>query len=186
MKQHIYIKNMVCLRCKHAVEGVFKSLGVEVLNLNLGDVLVREIDGQTYLELEKRLKALGFEIMKNEDDILVEQIKTIILETLADRPNDTRHIPDLLSRIPKSYSILSKLFSRTMGITIENYVIRLKIEKVKELLQLGQLQFSEIADVLGYTSGSHLARQFKNQTGMSMTDFKNLQNGERKNFDKIV
>ena len=86
----------------------------------------------------------------------------------------------------KSYSTLSKLFSKTEGITIEKYEINLKVEKVKELIQLGQLNFSEIAYSLDYNNSSHLARQFKKITGMSMTEFKNLQNWDRKSIDQIV
>jgi len=92
----------------------------------------------------------------------------------------------LTKRFNKSYSALSKLFSRNEGITIEKYEINLKIEKVKELIQLGQLNFSQIAYSLNYNNSSHLARQFKNVTGMSMTVFKNLQKWNRKPLDQIV
>ena len=86
----------------------------------------------------------------------------------------------------KSFSALSKLFSKREGITIEKYLINLKIEKVKELIQLGQLNFSEIAYSLNYNNSSHLSKQFKSNTGMSMSDYKNLQNWDRKPLDGIV
>jgi len=86
----------------------------------------------------------------------------------------------------KSYSTLSKTFSKSEGITLEKYLINLKIEKVKELIQLNQLNFSEIAYGLNYKNSSHLAKQFKLVTGMSMTDYKNLQDWDRKTLDKIV
>ena len=81
---------------------------------------------------------------------------------------------------------MSKLFSKTEGMTIEKYEINLKIEKVKELIQLGQLNFSEIAYILNYNNSGHLAKQFKNVTGMSMTEFKNLHKWNRKSLDQIV
>jgi AraC-like DNA-binding protein len=86
----------------------------------------------------------------------------------------------------KSYSILSKTFSKSEGITLEKYFINLKIEKVKEYIQLQELNFSEIAYSLNYKNSSHLAKQFKQVTGMSMTDFKNLQIDNRKPLDEIV
>ena len=89
-------------------------------------------------------------------------------------------------RFDKSYSVLSKIFSKTEGVTIEKYEILLKIEKIKEMIQLGQLNFSEIAYSLNYKSSSHLARQFKTVSGMSMSDYKNLQKWNRQEHDQIV
>ena len=92
----------------------------------------------------------------------------------------------LSKRLNKEYSVLSKLFSKLEGVTIERYYIHLKIEKAKELIQLQQLNFSEIAYSLNYKSSSHLASQFKSMTGMSMSDYKNSQQWGRKPLDQIV
>lgn len=86
----------------------------------------------------------------------------------------------------RDYSVISKLFSSNEGLTIEKYFIRLKIEKAKEYIQMGNLSFSEIAYTLNYKSGSHLAKQFKTITGMSMSNFKNLQLWDRQPLDRIV
>ena len=92
----------------------------------------------------------------------------------------------LSKRFDKSYSVLSKLFSKREGITIEKYEIQLKIEKVKELIQHQEYNFSEIAFSLNYNNSSHLSKQFKSITGMSMTEYKKLQDWNRKALDQIV
>ena len=178
---------MVCDRCKASVNQLLVSLNVAVYTLNLGDVVVEQLDDKTHAIVKAKLKQTGFELIESEDDVLIERIKTIIIKNLDDAAYSNLKISELLTqKIPRDYSVLSKLFSKHMGITIEKYVIQLKIEKVKELLQLGQLQFSEIADVLGYTSSSHLANQFKSVTGLSMSAFKSLQQWDRKTIDKII
>ncbi|WP_434036532.1 helix-turn-helix domain-containing protein [Formosa sp. 4Alg 33] len=187
IKQHLYIKNMVCDRCKASVKQLLEALQISVYALHLGDVVVGPIAAETYPILKKKLQNIGFELITSEDDVLIEQIKTVLIETLDVSENQNMKISELLTqKIPKDYSVLSKFFSKRMGITIEKYVIQLKIEKVKELLQLGQLQFTEIADSLGYTSSSHLANQFKSITGMSMSDYKASQQWDRKTIDKII
>ena len=100
--------------------------------------------------------------------------------------NDNTIVTYLENEIGKSYTTLSKTFSKNEGITIEKYYINLKIEKVKELIQMQKLNFSEIAYTLNYKNSSHLAKQFKQITGMSMTDYKSLQIDTRKTLDKIV
>ncbi len=178
---------MVCDRCKASVNQLLVSMNVPVYALSLGDVIVEQMDNETHVALKDKLKQTGFELIESEDDVLIEQIKTIIIENLEDEDSPILKVSELLTgKIPKDYSVLSKLFSKRMGITIEKYVIQLKIEKVKEFLQLGQLQFSEIADCLSYTSSSHLANQFKSVTGMSMSDYKSLQQWDRKTIDKII
>ncbi|WP_299781907.1 helix-turn-helix transcriptional regulator [uncultured Formosa sp.] len=187
MKQHIFIKNMVCERCKQSVTAQLAAMDIPLYKLTLGDVVIEEIDAKTYAALKANLHEKGFELIKSEDDILIEQVKTALIEVL-DAPLEVYvNISEVLTkRISKDYSAISKLFSKTMGITIEKYFIQLKIEKVKELLQLGQLQFTEIAQVLGYTSSSHLAHQFKTITGMSMSTYKASEQWNRKTIDKII
>jgi len=127
----------------------------------------------------------GFEIIQEETEVLIEEIKIALIKKIENQDNANLSA-FLTKRFNKSYSALSKLFSKTEGVTIEKYEINLKIEKVKELIQLGQLNFSQIAYSLDYNNSSHLARQFKNITGMSMTVFKNLQKWDRKPIDQIV
>ena len=92
----------------------------------------------------------------------------------------------LAAELHRDYKMLSKIFSKKENITIEKYFIKLKIERVKELIQLQQLVFSDIAYLLDYSSVNHLSRQFKNVTGLSMTDYKNSQIWERSFLDEII
>jgi AraC-like DNA-binding protein len=185
MNQTLHIKNMVCDRCKSTVLRELDTLGYHIESVELGQVV---IIGDTAIEnskLEERLGKHGFEIIKEKNELLIEEIKIALIKKIENQVNENLS-SFLAQKLNKSYSALSKIFSKTKGITIEKYEINLKIEKVKELIQLDQLNFSEIAYSLDYNNSSHLARQFKGVTGMSMTEFKNLQKWDRKSIDQIV
>ena len=185
MVKDFYIKNMVCDRCKSTVLRELEELGCDIKTVELGQIVLNKKTGIQTLELEKVLSKHGFEIIKDETEILIEEIKIALIKKIENQ--DNANLSSFLTkRFNKSYSALSKLFSKTEGVTIEKYEINLKIEKVKEMIQLRQLNFSEIAYSLNYNNSSHLARQFKNVTGMSMTTFKNLQKWNRKSIDQIV
>lgn len=185
MKTTLYIKNMVCNRCKATVKRELDALGYNIVSLKLGKVVLNESTPKDSSILEDNLKGHGFEIIKEETDVLIEEIKIALIKKIENQ--DYVNISSYLAKnFNKSYSALSKLFSKTEGMTIEKYEINLKIEKVKEYMQLGELNFSEIAYSLNYASSSHLARQFKNITGMSMTEYKKLQQWDRKTLDQIV
>lgn len=185
MSHVLYIKNMVCNRCKMTILKLLNDEGIEVDSIQLGKIVVKDQPNIDDVKLEKQLNALGFELIKDPTKTLVEKIKVNLIEHIE--KNDTNVIlAKLESEIGKSYSILSKTFSKSEGITLEKYFINLKIEKVKEYIQLHELNFSEIAYVLNYKNSSHLAKQFKQITGMSMTDFKNLQDCKRTPLDKII
>ena len=182
----MHIKNMVYNRCIATVLHEFNVLGFNVNSIQLGEVDFEAVEDLTKLtELEKALKLHGFEIIKQESKTLIEAIKIALLKKLESDNTDT--LSSFLSKIfSRPYSGLSKIYSKSEGVTIEKYEIQLKIEKVKELIQLGQLNFSEIAYTLNYKTSSHLARQFKAITGMSMSDYKSLQDWDRKSLDQIV
>lgn len=185
MKTTLYIKNMVCNRCKTMVLHLFKEYGFEVESIELGQVSIKENNINKFSELEIALKENGFEVIKDETEVLIEELKIKLIEKLEHQ--EVSNLSIFLSRtFNKSYSIISKIFSQHEDITLEKYLIHLKIEKVKECIQLGELNFSEIAYNLNYASSSHLARQFKNITGTSMTEYKRLQHWSRKTLDQIV
>ena len=186
MSQILHIKNMVCNRCISTVLQEFNGLNLNVKSIELGQVEFEKTEDQKKLgKLEVALNAHGFEIIREESKTLLEAIKIALVLKLES--DSTENLSNFLSnRFDKSYSVLSKIFSKTEGITIEKYEIQLKIEKVKELIQYQQLNFSEIAYDLNYKSSSHLARQFKSMTGMSMSDYKHLQKWDRQKLDQIV
>lgn len=176
---------MVCDRCKSTVSNELNVLGYNIKTLELGEIVLYENITLVGSKLEESLNKHGFEIIKDESELLIEQIKIALIKKIESQ-NRVNISVFLTDKFNKSYSSLSKLFSKTEGSTIEKHEIKLKIEKVKELVQLGQLNFSQIAYSLDYNNSSHLARQFKNVTGMSMTVFKKMQINYRKPLDQIV
>ncbi len=186
MNQILHIKNMVCNRCISTVLQEFNVLELNVKSIELGLVEFEAMEDLTKLEkLETALKLHGFEIIREESKTLIEAIKIALVKKLE--TDNADNLTSFLSkRFDKSYSVLSKLFSKREGITIEKYEIQLKIEKVKELIQHQEYNFSEIAFSLNYNNSSHLSKQFKSITGMSMTEYKKLQDWNRKALDQIV
>ncbi len=186
MNQILHIKNMVCNRCISTVLQEFNVLELNVKSIELGLVEFEAMEDLTKLsKLETALKLHGFEIIREESKTLIEAIKIALVKKLE--TDNADNLTSFLSkRFDKSYSVLSKLFSKREGITIEKYEIQLKIEKVKELIQHQEYNFSEIAFSLNYNNSSHLSKQFKSITGMSMTEYKKLQDWNRKALDQIV
>lgn len=184
-EQTLHIKNMVCGRCKAMVSQIFKKANIEVLSIELGEIILATDDLEDLSIIGTELKQIGFEIIRDDADILIEKVKISLIKKIDEQV--VNGLSEYLSReFSRSYSTLSKIFSKTEGITLEKYLINLKIEKVKELIQLGQLSFTEIAYSLNYKSSSHLARQFKTETGMSMSKYKSLQKWDRRTLDRIV
>ena len=176
---------MVCNRCKMAILNLLNNHNIEVKSIQLGKIIIKEDIEVNYQKLDEQLKDLGFELIQDPVKELIEKIKIKLIQYLVNN-NDNKILTNLENDIGKSYAALSKTFSKNEGITIEKYFINLKIEKAKELIQLQKLNFSEIAYTLNYKSSSHLAKQFKQVTGMSMTDYKILQDWNRKSLDQIV
>ena len=180
----IYIRNMVCDRCRMVVRELFAELGIETRSVELG--VVRTAAPVTE-ELRKRLRELGFELLDEPRQRIVEQVKTEIIR-LVHRDNGALRVnlSDRLSEITRhEYSQISKLFSETTGTTVEKYFIAQKIERVKELLAYGELSLGEIADLMNYSSAAHLSAQFKSLTGMTPTRFREQSEGGRKPLDKV-
>ena len=183
-----YIKNMVCPRCVMAVQDLFEELGAEVVNVELGKAEVRgagEISGKT---LRERLKKLGFDILEGKEQQKVEQIKTLLIDYVQEleQSDEMPKISEYLSsKMHHNYASLSTLFSEQEGITVEKYLIHLKIERVKELLSYDELTLSEIAWRLKYSSVQYLSNQFRQVTGMSVTDYKKASDSFRKPLDAI-
>jgi len=182
---------MVCNRCLKVITQELQKLDVTVLSLELGRLLVeapKKTNNEILDVVTTVLHANDFEIVQNEEEMLTERIKIILIEQLHELPLHTKvKTSELLAAsLHKDYKTLSKLFSANEKTTIEKYFIKLKIEKVKELIQLKQHSFSEIGYLLDYSSVNHLSRQFKEVVGMSMTDYKNTENWKRNFYDEII
>ena len=190
-QREYWIKNMVCSRCLKVIKQELEEIDVEVLSHELGKLTVRittEIDKQIDLKIATVLHSNGFEIAKNEEEMIVENIKITLIELVTELPflikeKTSEH---LSAQLHRDYKMLSKVFSKNENLTIEKYFIKLKVERAKELIQLQQHAFSDIAYLLDYSSVNHLSRQFKNITGWSMTDYKNGRSWERTFLDEII
>lgn len=173
----IYIKNMVCLRCKMAVQSVLEELHIEYESIELGRVNLR-----TYLSSDQKkllnnaLRKYELELMEDQKAVLVEQIKVIILE-LFQEPDTEMQLKlsaYLSKKLNYQYTYLSNLFSEMEGFTIERFYIVSRVERVKELMMYEDLSLSDIAYQLKYSSVSHLCLQFKKVTGQTPSAFKIL------------
>lgn len=178
---------MVCPRCIMAIENSLKSLNIPFIEVRLGEVLLEnEISNKQLKEFQSNIKKLGFELLNDKNSALIHQIKTIIIEHISSEKENDINLSELISsKISKDYAQLSKLFSSTLGMTIEQFTILQKIEKVKELLIYDELSLKEIAFRMNYSSPAHLSAQFKKISGLTPTEFKNLGIKGRKSLDKI-
>lgn len=183
----LYIKNMVCRRCIMAVEHILHDLSIEYVHIRLGHVVIsKDLNDKQKEELSACLKNIGFELLNDNQQQIVEQIKNIIIDQIYNKNNQSSIISDILSdKLNKDYSYLSKLFSSTEGITIEQYTILQKVERIKELLSYDQLSLTEIADRMGYSSVAHISAQFKKVTGITPSAFKTQNKCQRNSIDKI-
>lgn len=183
----LYIKNMVCPRCIMAVENILNRQGIQPLDVRLGEVIVAKyLDDADIQSFRSALESVGFELLDDNQQQLIEQIKTTIINHIHFSGENGFNISEILTNdLHKDYSLLSKLFSSTEGITIEHYTILQKIEKAKELLTYNKQTLSEIAFALGYSSVSHLSSQFKKVTGLTPTQFKAQGVDLRKSLDRL-
>lgn len=171
------VRNMVCDRCKAAVKRVFAAHGFPVHHLELGEVELDREPGQAELKaLGDALRAEGFDVVGDRDATTIARIKAAIVKLVhhdgtAGRVKLSEHLSGALY---KEYSGMSSLFTQVEGITIEQYFLLQRMERVKELIKYGELTLSEIADRTGFSSVAHLSAQFKKLTGMTPTAFKAL------------
>ncbi|MBC6113097.1 helix-turn-helix transcriptional regulator [Pedobacter sp. CCM 8938] len=183
------IKNMVCDRCISVVEQQLQHLDLVIEEISLGEAVVSPNPSEEKLrEISAALKVLGFELIDKDKDKLVERIKNMIIELVHHSTQPEMHIvfsEVLGDRLNKDYGYLSRLFSESEDTTIEKFIIQQKIEKVKELIQYGELNLNEIAWQMGYSSSAHLSNQFKSVTGITPSEFKSLGTKDRKPLDKI-
>lgn len=184
----LYIKNMVCDRCKMAVNDTLVKSGLHPLNVDLGVVKIEDnIAPEQREELRKNLEALGFELLDDKRKQTIDQIKSHIIKLVHyQNNNSTENLSDYLSKeLHQDYSSLSKLFSEVEGKTIERYYIEQRIERVKELIKYDELSLTQIAMKMNYSSTAYLSSQFKSVTGMTPSQFKALKENTRIPLDKI-
>ena len=170
------------------VKSELEKLGLHYTSVELGEAEIKEAISPEQLQtLDARLKRTGLEIMDDKKSILVEKIKTIIIELVHYREEQIKiNLSDYLSeKLNHNYTYLANLYSEVKGTTIEQFYLSHKIEKVKELLVYDELNLTEIADKMHYSSVAHLSNQFKKMTGLTPSHFKKLKNKRRNALGKV-
>ena len=183
-----FIKNMVCDRCIMAVHKTIEEMGLKPIDVKLGSATVEgAIDDNQRQELRKKLQSIGFDLLDDQRQRTIEQIRTAIIQLVHYNDNNSpANLSSYLSeKLGQDYSALSKLFSEYASKTIERYYMEMRIERVKELLTYGELTLSQIALKLNYSSTAYLSSQFKAVTGMTPSQFKKLQGDKRRKLDEI-
>jgi len=179
---------MVCPRCILVVKMELDRLSINYTNVDFGEIdLANELNEKQMNELESVLNELGFEILNDKKNKMVENVKILIVKLIHEQDNNLRiNLSDYLSsNLGVEYHSLTSLFSEIEGYTIEQFFISQKIEKVKELLVYNELTLSEIAFRLNYSSVAHLSNQFKKTTKLTPSEFKRLGNHKRKSIGII-
>jgi len=165
-----------------------EDAGIKVIDIKLGEAKISyDPDKISYPLIEKLLNENGFELIRNKNDQLVNDLKQAVIDLVHHTTYNAmvRNSDFLVGKFDKSYQYLSTIFSENEGITLEKYIILQRIEKAKALIQEDNLSLSEIAYMMGYSSVQYLSTQFKNITGVSVTDFKKSPAKYRKSIDDL-
>lgn len=184
----LYIRNMVCSRCKLVVKEELEKFHLHPLQVDLGEIEIEEnLKSEQVKQLNKALQKFGFEIIDSKKSKIIEKTKILILDLVHQRKAKLRTNLStyLAAETQTEYNYLSNLFAEVEGTTIEQYFIAQKVEKVKEFLVYDELTLSEIAFELNYSSVAHLSKQFKKVVGLAPSHFKELKDKKRLPIDKL-
>ena len=179
---------MVSARCKMAVKEELKKLGLHFIVVDLGEVEVMEdISMDMRQELKANLLLSGLELMDDKRAVLIERIKNAIIEMVhhTDQVIKVNFSDYLSEKLKHDYTYMANLFSEVQGTTIEQFIISHKIERIKELIIYGELNITEIADKMNYSSVAHLSNQFKKMTGLPPSHFRKLKDKRRSQIEDI-
>lgn len=179
---------MVSNRCKMTVKEELKKLGLHFVLVELGEVdIMEDISPEQREEIKTVLLNSGFELMDDKKAVLVEKIKNTIIEIVHHSDENIKiKFSDYLSeKLNHNYTFLANLFSEVRGITIEQFMIAHKVEKIKELILYDELNITEIAWKMNYSSVAHLSNQFKKVTGLTPSHFKQLKDKKRSPIEEI-
>ncbi len=184
----LHIKHMVSIRCKMIVKAVLEKLGLHYIHVGLGEIeMATPISMEQREQLRSALLTCGLELIEDKKSILVEKIKIEIVEMVHynETPLRINFSAVLAQKLHYHYSYLSNVFSEVAGTTIERFVIAHKIERVKQLISYDELNMTEIAILMNYSSVAHLCNQFKKATGLTPSNFKKLHYKSLYGLDEI-
>ena len=179
---------MVSLRCKMVVKEELKKLGIHYVVVDLGMVeILEDITAEQHELLTKNLQKSGLELLENKKSILIEKIKNVITEMIhySDEIPQTNYSDYISEKLGHNYTYLANTFSEVKGITIQQFIIIHKIERVKELILYDELNLAEISYKLHYSSPAHLSNQFKKVTGLTPSFYKKIQQKRKKNLENM-
>ena len=184
----IYVKNMACESCKIFVKDALKELDISAVKVELGEIETKEdISDNDKKELNSKIKKAGLELLQKKDGVLIEKIRKIMINYVykSDEKPTIKFSALLSKELNYSYTYLANFFSEIEATTIEQFMIALKIERIKELIIFGESTISEIAHKLHYSSVAHLSSQFKKVTGLTPSHFKALKEKRRITIQNI-
>jgi AraC-like DNA-binding protein len=179
---------MVSVRCKMVVKEELKKLGLHFIIVDLGEVeIMEDISAAVQEQLKTALNESGLELMDDKKGILIERIKGVIVEMVhhAEELPKTNFSDYLSAKLNHDYTYMANLFSEVQGTTIEQFIISHKVERIKELIIYGELNITEIAYKMNYSSVAHLSNQFKKVTGLSPSHFKQMKDKRRNPIEEL-
>lgn len=179
---------MVCIRCQMVVKAELEKLGMRYVYVNIGETdIIGKLSSTQLAQLDIELRKSGLQLMDDKKSILVEKIKGVIIELVHYTDEQIKvNLSDYISeKLSLDYTYIANLFAEVKGTTIENFYLKHKIEKVKELIVYDQLNLTEIAYKMHYSSVAHLSNQFKKITGLTPTHFKKLKKKRRITLEDV-
>ena len=184
----LHIKNMVSDRCKMLVKSALEKQRLHYILLGLGEVEIMEtLSTAQLVQLNVELNKSGLGLIDDHKSILIEKIKNTIIELIhySGKQLKTNFSDYLSEKLNYDYTYMANLFSENQGISIERFLLSHRIEKVKELIVYDEMNISEIADRLHFSSTAHLSNQFKKMTGLSPSSYKNLKLNRRTPLENV-
>ncbi len=178
----IYVKNMACLSCKLVVKEALEELKIESVKVDLGEIETKEdLTEAEIQQFNTKIRKAGLEILKNKQGAIIEKIRKVVVDYVyhTEEKIITNFSDYLSKKLDYNYTYLANLFSEIEASTIEQFVIAMKIERIKELIMFEDMTLTEIAYKLHYSSVAHLSAQFKKVTGLTPTHFKQLKKKRR-------
>lgn len=176
------------MRCQMVVKSELEKLGLHYADVRIGEAdIVENLQPEQTEQLDNALKEYGLQLLNNKKNILVERIKTTIVELVHYNDDISKvNLSDYLAdKLNYDYTYLANIFSEVKGVTIEQFHLLHKIERVKELIVYDELNLTEIAYKMHYSSIAHLSNQFKKFTGLTPTQFKNLAYKRRGSIENV-
>lgn len=182
----LHIKNVVCQRCKMTLRQILERLDISYVKISLGEVVLEKpLTKEQYDTLQTEVKKVGFELLEDKNERLVNSIKSIIISDIYEGEGfSNQNLSVILSeQLHYDYSHLSNLFKSLEGKSINTFQQNIKIERIKELLEYDELSISQIADNLGFGNAAYLSTTFKKHTGITPSQYRGLHLKNRKAID---